>query len=117
MEFRISLNNLIFYGYHGVLEEERKLGNEFIVNLSVWVPIDSKAEMDSIDSTVSYAELYEIVKQEMDNPVNLLETICLKISRGIKSRFPQLIKGEIRIEKLRPPISGMIGSASVSLEF
>ena len=117
MEFEISLNDLKFYAYHGYFEEERRLGNEFIVNLSVFVPLAKEMEHDELEYTVSYADLFEIVRIEMMKPCKLLETITLNISKVIKHKFPMVSRGVIRIEKVRPPIPLMLGSATVSLTF
>lgn len=117
MEFEISLENLSFFGYHGVMEEEKRLGNEFKVWISIWLPIFDNWGEDSIDSTISYAELYEIVNKEMEIPRNLLETVAFRIGKEIRRRFPNISKGKVKIEKVRPPIPGMLGSASVSLLF
>ncbi|MCH5226210.1 MAG: dihydroneopterin aldolase [Muribaculaceae bacterium] len=117
MEFEISLNNLIFYAYHGVLEEERKNGTEFRVDLSVVLPYLPEMENDLLEKTVSYERLYQIVEKAMNTPRNLLETIALDIGKKIREEFPVFEKGWIRIEKVRPPIPGMLGSASVKLNF
>lgn len=117
MEFEISLNNLRFYANHGVLEEETKLGNEFIVDLSVKLLCIEYPFPDELRSTVSYADLYEIVVEEMKQPRKLLENVAYSIVSRIREKYKQVNGGFIRIEKVRPPIPGMIGSASVRLNF
>ncbi|MCH5241377.1 MAG: dihydroneopterin aldolase [Muribaculaceae bacterium] len=117
MEYKISLKNLSFYSYHGVLEEERKIGNEFRVSLSVFIPYNQEIINDDLSATVSYADLYEIVKAEMGSPKKLLETVAQRIVAEIKAGFPQIIRGEVTIEKIHPPIPSMLGSASVTLLF
>ena len=113
----IQLHDVPFYSYHGVMGEEKKLGNQFRVSLSVTIPYTEKMEEDELSSTVSYAELYDIVREEMAEPRNLLEKVAIMISKKIRQRFPQIEKGVVKIEKLHPPIPGMIGSASVSFNF
>ena len=117
MEFEIVLNDLRFYAFHGVYEEERLKGNDFLVNLSVFIPVVAGIQDDELANTVSYADLFEIVKEEMVNPCNLLETLALKIARRIRKTFPEVVRGRVSIEKKRPPITGMEGSASVALSF
>lgn len=116
MEYEISLNNLIFYSFHGVYEEERITGNEFRVNLKITIP-GKNQESDELSTTVSYADLYNIVEEEMRIPRKLLETVVYEISKKIKEKFHNVSSGRISIEKLHPPIPGMIGSASVALVF
>ena len=117
MEFEICLNDLVFYSYHGVFEEERKNGNEFHVWLKVTLPYKDGIESDDLNATVSYADLYKIVAWEMQQPRNLLERVASGIVKRIRERYPKITGGSVKIEKRRPPIPGMIGTASVSLKF
>ena len=117
MEFEISLTDLRFYAYHGVMDEEKAIGNEFRVDLTVVIPSCDAIEEDKLEHTVSYADLYEIIAETMSKPRNLLEKVALNIVREIKNRFSEIRNGWIRIEKTRPPIQGMLGSASVKLKF
>lgn len=112
--FEVSLDKVRMFGRHGVFEHETRDGNEFEINLFVrydepgnWVP-------DSIEHTVSYADLFEIVKKEMSVPRRLLETAVCSIARTIHARYPFCTEIQCRISKLTPPMGGFIGSASVS---
>lgn len=117
MDFEINLKNLLFYSYHGVMEEERIIGNEYKVNLAVFLHINSDFEKDDLDLTISYVKLFEIVKEEMGKPRKLLETVAYSIAKRIISNFEIVTGGRIEIEKMHPPIPSMLGSASVSLNF
>lgn len=117
MHYEINLNEVSFFGYHGVLEAERDLGNEFKVNLSVTLPFQTGIIEDDLSATVSYADLFEIVSEEMKKPRKLLEKLAYEIGRRIKEEYPLIEKGFVRIEKVRPPIKGMLGSASVEFFF
>ena len=117
MEYSISLEDLRFYAYHGVYEEEKKNGNKFTVNLTVNLPFNEIMSSDELSSTVSYADLFEIVKEEMGKPRNLMESVAIDILKRIKKDFPMITSGFIKIEKEQPPIPGMMGKASISLKF
>lgn len=115
---RISLRKMKFHAFHGVLPEERTLGNQYEVNLIVEVTETEAMADDKLEGTISYADLYEIVKQEMGTPSNLLEKVCIRIGDRISAEYSDLLKwGEIEITKIAPPIAGMIGEASISYEF
>lgn len=116
MEMEISLNDLRFYSYHGVYAAERSEGNEFIVSVSVRIPY-ADDKIDDLDVTISYADLFEIVEEEMNSQQQLLETVALRIKNNLKRKFPQIRGGWIKIEKKRPPIKRMLGTASVKLIF
>ena len=112
----ISLSDVRFFAYHGVFPQERRVGNEFSVDIDVIIPEEMIDESDQIKNTVSYADIYDIIKVEMDRPCELLETVLLKIRKRIRDIWPDVKGGKIKITKISPPISGFIGSASVTLD-
>jgi len=114
-EFTIELNKLVFFSFHGLYEEEKKVGCEFIVDLFAKYTSDKKT-ISSIDETVNYTTLYEIVKTEMNRSRDLLETIACSIAEESMKSLPQIKEIEIRIEKKNPPIVGFTGSVAVKFK-
>lgn len=109
----IELNRLNFFAYHGLYAEERKTGNNFEVGLRV--EYEQLAEViEDIDETINYATLYDIVKKQMQQPADLLETLVMKIAGEIHSLFPQIKKISITVSKLHPPIAGFEGNVAVT---
>jgi dihydroneopterin aldolase len=84
----IELNDLEFYAYHGVYEEEKEKGNTFHVNLSVTGTFDQAIIDDNLDGTIDYEELFALVQQEMEVPSNLLEHVVGRIRTAIKEAIP-----------------------------
>lgn len=116
MEFEIGFNSIV-YGFHGVEDFEKENGNQFKVALSVKIPLTPEIEKDDIKDTVSYVDLHDIVITEMQKPRNLLEKVAFDIVNKIKGRFPQILSGKLTIEKVQPPIPGILGNAFVTLNF
>lgn len=117
-EFEIRLYNVMMYGHHGVLSEESTLGNQYRVNICLRTDAsDYDVEADDLSSTISYAEVFEILQNEMNSPVALLETVAVRFAKKVRTKWPKLKSGEIEIVKVVPPISGMIGQAGVSYKF
>jgi dihydroneopterin aldolase len=110
-EFTIELRNLEFYSFHGLYEEEKKCGGEFVVDVFAKFPAESH-DLTSIDETVNYASLFAIVKDEMNKPRKLLETIAQSIAEKIYARYAVVKEIEIRIEKKKAPIIGLNGSVA-----
>ncbi len=111
--FTINLHNLLFFAHHGVHEEERIFGNTFIVNVSLSFNQDEKISV--LEQTVNYVSVYNIIKQRMDIPTALLETIAQELLQQIYV-FDNRIKSiTVSIEKKDPPIANMQGSVGVSL--
>jgi dihydroneopterin aldolase len=113
--FSIQLNHLRIFGYHGLHEEEKILGNEVEINILMKVKT-SKEDKVSINDTINYADVYAVVKEIFKQREDLLETICINIATAIKNKFPQLRKISIQLIKLHPPIVAFVGSVSVTYE-
>lgn len=116
-EFEISLADLRFHAFHGVMPLETKVGNEFIVSVCVRYPFSPAILDDDIASTINYAELFEIVKEEMEKPKKLLETVAAAIASRIMQKWACVTGGHVTICKSTPPIPGITGAASVKLDF
>jgi dihydroneopterin aldolase len=109
----IDLKQLHFHAYHGHYPEEKILGNDFVVDLSVSF-IPQNGTITGIHDTVNYTELYSIVKDAMKEPVELLETLAMNIITAVHLQFPQTNKATIHIQKLHPPIISFQGNVGVS---
>lgn len=104
----IQLHNLEFYAYHGLLPQERVVGGHYRVDveLSLTPPLRALTE-DVIDDTVNYAEVYALIRQQMEQPVNLLEHLVHRITKGLYAQFPQIQAVKLSVTKVTPPISGI----------
>ena len=107
----VKLNRLRFYGFHGLYLEEKKIGAEFDISLEV--SFSPAGKITSLEETVDYAKLYHFVKEEMQQPHELLETLAMEITTRIHLSFPGVKKIEIAIVKLHVPVSGFSGEAVV----
>lgn len=112
-KFIINLEDIRFYSSIGVMDQERLVGNEFVIDLSIEIDA-SEFESENLDSSVSYADLYEVLESEMKKPVLLLETVTKRIGDRICSKWNQIQRLSIKITKLAPPISGISGESSVT---
>lgn len=113
MKTYINLSDMAFYSYHGVLDQENIIGNNYIVNLSIKVDLSKACSSDDVLDTINYAEVYELVQIEMDKASKLLEHVAMRIYNSIIVAFPQIENLEVRLSKLNPPISGEIRAAEV----
>ena len=112
---RISLNKLLFVGYHGLYPEEKKLGNNYSVEIDIdFTP--KQGVIDQLDQTIDYVHVYAIVKKWMEIPTPLLETLVGKIADDILSSQALANKIFVKITKLHLPISSFEGNVSVKIE-
>ena len=104
----IELQGLVLFGHHGYLEEERRLGQRFLVDL--WVDVDeAAATSDRIEDTVDYRRLAALVREVFAGPERLLlEGLGGAIADGILARFDAVAHVRVRVRKpdvvLDPPV-------------
>ena len=113
---RIELKDMEFFSKHGCFEEERIIGNRFVVNLSVEGNFSVAASSDNLEDAVNYQALYDIVKEQMDIPSNLLENVASRICNCVKEAFPSLGRIRVTIDKINPPLGGKLYASSVTFE-
>ncbi|MGI6047586.1 MAG: dihydroneopterin aldolase [Petrimonas sp.] len=113
MQTSILLKNMHFYAYHGVLPQERIVGNNFVVNVEFTADVSKSFETDNVEDTINYAEIYDLVKVEMAIPSQLIEHVAGRIFSKIKKSFPQIITLEVRLAKLNPPVSGEVAASEI----
>ncbi|MDR0349540.1 MAG: dihydroneopterin aldolase [Tannerella sp.] len=116
MNTLIELKGMRFYAYHGVSPQETKVGNNFIIDILYALPLQDVFSTDELEDTISYAAIYEYIKQEMTISSKLLETVAARIIRVLKEHFDQLTYLKIKLTKLNPPIEGEVYSAAVIME-
>ena len=112
---RISLTNLAFFGLHGLYEAEKKVGNNFkvdvIIDFTPKVPI-----VDQLDQTIDYVKVYELVKSIMNIPTPLLETLVCKIADSVLLEHSIADKVAVSITKEKLPLPYFEGETTVSIE-
>lgn len=111
----LFLENVRFYAYHGVAAQETVVGNEFIINLTLTVNLSRAAHTDNVADTVSYADVYTLLKQEMALPSKLLEHVCGRIVQRLFHDFEAIEAVNIKLAKRNPPMGADIDTAGVGM--
>ena len=111
----ISLRNVRFHAFHGVMPQERKVGADFLVNLRVGYPLEQAMQSDEVSDTLNYAALYEVVKTEMMQPSYLLEHVAGRIADAVVKRFPQVTSIDLELTKQNPPMGADCDGAGVEI--
>ena len=112
--YTIHLHQIECFAFHGIYEEERILGNKFIVDVDIDVEIEEK--IVSINDTIDYSLVYDIVKSCMDTPTDLIEIVAEEMAALIHQKFPKVKNVKITIQKTNPPVTGFIGNVAISLQ-
>ncbi|GAE94225.1 dihydroneopterin aldolase [Gracilibacillus boraciitolerans JCM 21714] len=113
---KIYLNEMVFYGFHGVFPEEKKLGQRFLVNLMLEVDLKKAGESDDIDQSIDYGYVYQLTREVLEGPSkNLLEAVAEELSTVLLSRFNLLKACTVKVIKPDPPIPGHYQSVAVEI--
>ncbi len=114
---KIILKDLHFFGYHGVLDKEKKEGQEFIVDLILYADLRTAGISDDLGDTVNYAAVYDAVKNIVElQRFDLLEALAAVICQEIDDNFPQVSGVHLAVKKPQAPLPGRFAYAAVEIE-
>lgn len=112
----IILNNLGFYGYHGVLGEEARLGQRFWIDLTIGLDLTQAALTDDLEQAVSYADIYDVVQAAFSaRRYNLIEALAQGVINAVFDNFRQIESVRVRVRKPEAPIPMVAGEAAIEL--
>ena len=94
-----------FHAFHGVLPQERLVGNDYEVTVAMDCDIASAALSDDVADTINYAEAYEVVRRVLLGVCRLLELVVWNIGVALLARFDRLAAVEVSVVKRNPPMS------------
>ena len=109
----VHLQKVRIHAFHGLDAGEEITGGEFEVSLSVhYVP--EALPISKLAQTLDYTILLSIVKERMQKPALLLETLATEITGEIFAKFSTVTEVVISISKLHPPIKNFEGSVGIT---
>ena len=111
----ITLTDLRFHAFHGVIPQERLTGNDYSVSLRIGYPVSEACLSDEVDDTLNYASVYDIVSQEMNVPSKLLERVAYRIADRLFRKFNLITALDVKLNKLNPPFGADCYGAGVEL--
>jgi dihydroneopterin aldolase len=113
---RISVLGLRAFGRHGVLEHERRDGQEFVVDAVLHVDTRPAADTDDLTLTVDYAavasRIFDIVSGE---PVALIETLAQRLALACLDVHGCVREVEITVHKPHAPLIQSFGDVTVTI--
>jgi dihydroneopterin aldolase len=111
----IHLSGVEVFAHHGVFPEERLNGQKFVVDLDVEFDASSAAVSDDVADTINYAELAQLVHDEVAGaPANLLESVGLRVLRRV-FEFPEATHAIVTIHKPEAPMPVAVSGVSITM--
>jgi dihydroneopterin aldolase len=111
----IVLKEVRFHAFHGVMPQERKVGADFLLSLRLGYDISKAMQTDDVTDTLNYAEVYQLAKQEMEQPSALLEHVAGRIAQTLMQQFPAVKSIDLTLTKQNPPMGADCQGAGVEL--
>ena len=113
----IHIERLATYSHHGVMPQERVVGARFYVSVEAEVEVSDEALLhDCLEGTVSYADIIDCIRQEMDTPAALLEHLAYRVGQRLLREFALIQSLTLRIDKENPPCGVPVDAIGVSIK-
>lgn len=112
----ILLRRVRVYARHGVAPQERLTGAYFYVDMAVDTDFSAAMRTDKLDGTVSYADLFQCIKEEMAVPSQLVEHVAGRILERVFRDFPTVNHIRLTLTKENPPMGADCREAGVEIE-
>lgn len=105
---KLLLQNMVFYGFHGVYEYEKEHGQRFYCDVELCGDFSEAAASDDLICAIDYTKVYETIKEIIENQrFNLIEALAGSIANTLLGKFP-LVEVTVRIRKPSCPLPGTL---------
>ena len=112
---RITLNNMVFFGYHGAMSEEQEIGGRYEVDIDLLGDFSEASESDELSKAVDYQKAYECIKPIIEGEkYYLIEGLAEAVAKIILSEF-EVSRVNVRLRKRNVPIGGVIDFVEVEI--
>lgn len=113
---KIILNNMQFYGYHGLFKEETKLGQRFNVDVDLHISLEEAGRTDDMNASIHYGHVFEKIQTIVEGePRHLIESVAEDIASELLTGFSKLQACRVKVIKPDPPIPGHYESVAVEI--
>ncbi len=111
---RITLQNMMFYGYHGVYEHEREMGQRFAVDAEMTLDMTKAGATDELEDSLDYVAAYEDIRAVVENnKFKLLEALATKIA-DVLLKGP-VTEATVRVRKPGVTLPGQLDFVQVEV--
>jgi dihydroneopterin aldolase len=116
MKHTIEVNGIKVYAFHGCLEEEGKIGGNYLVDVMLNTNFSIAAKNDDLTQTIDYVDINKIVCEEMAIRSKLIEHVGQRIINRIKQEIKNIDFIKIKVAKICPPINGDVDNVAIIIE-
>jgi dihydroneopterin aldolase len=116
MKHTIEVNGIKVYAFHGCLEEEGKIGGNYLVDVMLNTNFSIASKNDDLTQTIDYVDINKIVCEEMAIRSKLIEHVGQRIINRIKQEIKNIDFIKIKVAKICPPINGDVDNVAIIIE-
>ncbi len=117
----LRIRNMRFYGYHGLLPEEAKMGQHYEVDVEIfgsfrgWATHGAHPDVEKVEGAVNYPDIYNLVESiVVRERFGMVESVADRIASAIEEDFG-IRKLLVRVRKPNPPMSGHFDGIEVEV--
>ncbi|MES2655689.1 MAG: dihydroneopterin aldolase [Bacteroidota bacterium] len=115
MKVETCLENLEFFAYHGLYDYEKVNGGKFRIDVTLSENVNNNKSFETLEDVLNYEKVFAIVKKEMEQPRDFIETVAAEIITQLKTDYNHLANITVKITKYNPAGKFDGGNASVTL--
>lgn len=113
MHNTIELTGLKVFAYHGVLEDEKAYGQEFVIDCKLVVETGSQ---DRLEEAVSYADVADLlIKETKQTRFNLIESLAAHLAKAVIASNDRIFSVSLTVNKPSAPIAHKFSNVSVTV--
>jgi 7,8-dihydroneopterin aldolase/epimerase/oxygenase len=113
---RISIQRIGIFAYHGVYEEEGRLGQRFYVSIDAWLDLAAAGQEDNLEKSVSYADIAAQVQEiAVSHRYQIIEALAEAIAGELLRNFPLIDEISVTVEKPNAAVAAILESIFVTL--
>ena len=115
MTDKILLTGAQFFAHHGVTDDEQRLGGRYVVDVELHYDLAHSAAGDSLEDTISYADVYRTVREIVQGKsFRLVETLAETLAQTLLADYPAEAV-MVRVKKQPPPMDAIVEYAGVEI--
>jgi len=112
----LKINNMQFYAFHGVKNEEKIRGQQFAVDVEVVLDLSIAGHSDQLEDTVDVNVIYDLVEETLlEGEFNLLEAVAEHIAQALLNKL-KIEAVTVRVRKPNAPIQGITAGLEVEIK-
>lgn len=117
MKGMIDIAGLVVFAKHGVAEEEARLGQRFVLDISLEVELNEAIKHDRLDATVDYGEVVAVAESAFRSKrFYLIEAAAMHVASTLLAHFPKAKLVRIKVRKPSAPVPAAIDHVAVTVE-